>query len=120
MRTIQLELHEEKADLSGCRALWLAVIYRALCDASYQYFEQHQLNKHASLGTHHITRETSLLAQQARQFLLADETCFPTVCHLAGLEPGQVRTRARKVTNDVDLRLKINDRRRPLYPSLTH
>jgi hypothetical protein len=30
MRTIQLEHYEEKADVYGCRALWLAVIYRGL------------------------------------------------------------------------------------------
>jgi hypothetical protein len=38
MRTIQLEHYEEKTDVYGCRALWLAVIYRALCDACYQCF----------------------------------------------------------------------------------
>jgi hypothetical protein len=107
MRTIQLEHYEEKAELYGCRALWLAVIYRALCDACYQCFDQYQLNKHASLGTQFISRETSLLAHQARRFLFADNTCFPPVCHLAGLDPGHVRKHARKATNDVDLRLKI-------------
>jgi hypothetical protein len=95
------------ADLYGCRALWLAVIYRALCDACYQCFDQYQLNKHAWLGTQFISRETSLLAHQARQFLFGDNTRFPQVCHLAGLDPDNVRTPARKVTNDVDLRLKV-------------
>jgi hypothetical protein len=69
--------------------------------------DQYQLNKHAPLGTQHITSETSFLAEKARQFLLVDNTRFPAVCNLAGLDPSHVRTRARKVTNDVDLRLKI-------------
>jgi hypothetical protein len=107
MRTIQLEHYEEKADVYGCRALWLAVIYGALCDACYQCFDQYQLNKHASLGTEFISRETSLLAHQARRFLFGDNIRFPQVCHLAGLDPDNVRTHARKVTNDVDVMLKI-------------
>jgi hypothetical protein len=106
MRTIQLEHYEEKAGLSGCRALWLAVIYRVLCDACCQCFDQYQLNKHASLGSRYISREEIFLATQARQFLLADRTRFQTVCNLAGLDPSHVRTRARKVTSDVDIRLK--------------
>jgi hypothetical protein len=73
MRAIQLE------HLYGCRALWLAVIYRALCDASYQCFDQYQLNKHASLGSQFISRETSLLAHQARQ---TQSQRTPTSCHL--------------------------------------
>jgi hypothetical protein len=114
MQAIQLEHYEEKTDLYGCLALWLAVIYRALCDACYQCFDQHQLNKHASLGAHYVTHEASALAEQARKFLLANQTRFPTVCHLAGLDPGHVRRHARKVTNDVDLRLKI------ICPPLRH
>ena len=62
MRTIQLEYYEEKADLSGCRALWLAVIYRALCDACYQCFDQYQLNKNAALPHRYVTREDLYLA----------------------------------------------------------
>jgi hypothetical protein len=71
---ISSRMRTEKADLYRCRALWLAVIYRALCDACYQCFDQYQLNKHASLGAHFISRETSLLTRQTRQFLLANTT----------------------------------------------
>jgi hypothetical protein len=78
-----------------------------LSDACYQCFDQYKLNKHVTLGTHYVTREISTLAEQASQFLLDSQTRFPTVCHLAGLDPRRVRRHARKVTNDVDLRLKI-------------
>jgi hypothetical protein len=95
MRTIQLEQYEEKADSSGCVALWRAVIYRALCDACYQYFDQFQLEKHARNPNTYITRENRALAERARQFLLEDQTRFTAVCNLALLDPAWVRKRAR-------------------------
>jgi hypothetical protein len=36
MRKFQLDHYEEKADRFGCRALWLAVIHRAFCDACWK------------------------------------------------------------------------------------
>jgi hypothetical protein len=85
MRSIQIENQETRVDQSGCLALWRAVIYRAFCDACYQYFEQHQLSKHSSLGAGNISRENALLGHQAREFLLADMVAFPLSATWLGL-----------------------------------
>ena len=90
-------------------ALWRAVLHRALCDACYQWLDEYQINKHsfARKGTQHISRETHILAQQARSFLLQDFFRFNAICHLAGIEPSQLRRRTREVISDVDQRIRV-------------
>lgn len=96
------------ADSTGCVALWRTVIYRALCDACYQFFDAFMMEKHslANAGPQHITPENWRHAQDARRFLLADERGFRDICICADIDPGYLRRRARRVINDVDLMVK--------------
>jgi hypothetical protein len=76
------------ADSTGCVALWRAVIYRALCDACFQYFDQYMMQKHAfvNAGPQQISHANWRFAYDARRFLLADNSGFINICLFADID----------------------------------
>jgi hypothetical protein len=100
--------HHPLADSTGCIALWRSVIYRALQDSCYQFFDDFMMQKHSLVAAwpQYISPENWRHAQDARRFLLADERGFLNVCVCADIDPGYLRRRARRVINDVDLMVK--------------
>ena len=96
------------ADFAGCVAHWRAIIYRALCDACFHFFDEYMMRKHALAvtGPQYVSPETWRRAQDARRFLFADERGFQKVCICADIDPGYLRRRALNVINDVDLLVK--------------
>jgi hypothetical protein len=97
------------ADSTGCVALWRAVIYRALCDACFQYFDQYMMQKHAfvNAGPRQISHANWRFAYDARRFLLADDSGFINICLFADIDPAYLRRRAHKVIGEVDLIVQV-------------
>lgn len=113
---IQQENYNPPPDLSGCIALWRAVLYMALEDACFHFYGDYQQQKHSfeMSGVQKISREMLMHAQHARSFLLVDRSRFDfdVICQLADIEPAYLRRRARRAINEVDLRIKV---KAPVY-----
>lgn len=67
--------------------LWKAVLDRCLQDAQGNFND-------CSYASGHVRK---IIVSKARTFLLSTGTDFARVCHLAGVDPGYMRKRARQL-----------------------